>query len=133
MKNKLYLTKQGFYKEMAYGSDNDSSIKPFIDTETDKGLIDKVCKYLDSGIVIMECCGTTLDALNQDNGIAGVPSLLTDGVWVWPGDLSYYVKKYKIKLDDSFISTMKQNDFKIKIKQEAVVESSVFVDGIKLL
>lgn len=133
MKNKLNLIKQGFYKEMTYGSDNDSSIKPLINTEIDKELIDKVCRYLDSGIVIMECCGTTTDALNQDNGIAGVPSLLTDGVWVWPGDLSYYVKKYNIKLNNDFLATIMKNNFCITVDSEELLKNSIYIDDIKLL
>jgi hypothetical protein len=133
MKDKLYLVKQGFFKEMSYSEETDNSIKPFINTETDKVLIDKVCKYLDSGVVIMECCGTTIDALNESNGIAGVPSLLTDGVWVWPGDLSYYVKKYKIKLTDDFMSTLKQNNFNVNVNSEEILAKSIYVDGVKLL
>ena len=133
MKDKLYLVKQGFFKEMSYSEETDVSIKPFINTETDKVLIDKVCNYLDCGVVIMECCGTTIDALNESNGIAGVPSLLTDGVWVWPGDLSYYVRKYKIKLSDEFMLTLKQNNFNVNVNSEEILAKSIYVDGVKLL
>lgn len=133
MKNKLNLLKLGFYREMTYGSDNDVSIKDVLNTETNLELLNKVCQYLNSGAVIVECCGTTIDVINSDNGVAGVPSLLTDGVWVWPGDLSYYVKKYNIKLSDDFISTLKQNNFNINVKSEEILAKGIYVDGVKLL
>lgn len=133
MKNKINLKKQGFYKEMTYGSDNDSSIKDVMNIENDLILIEKICQYLNNGVVIVECCGTTIDAINSDNGVAGVPSLLTDGVWVWPGDLSYYVKQYNIKLTDDFVAMIKENNFNITIKKEDLFKNSIYIDGIKLL
>ena len=44
-----------------------------------------------------------------EKGIIGTPDSLTDGVWTWHADLSYYVDKYNLILDDSFLNHIKSN------------------------
>jgi hypothetical protein len=41
-------------------------------------------------------------------------SLLTDGVWLWPGVLRYYVAKYHLKLDPAFIDHARANHWEIR-------------------
>ncbi len=59
------------------------------------------------------CGGVIKDIINPDNGIVGCPDMLTDGEWLWPGDLAYYVKNYHLQLDREFIKTMKNNNWHI--------------------
>jgi hypothetical protein len=35
----------------------------------------------------------------------------TDGVWVWPGTLSFYVEKYRVELPPDFIERMAALDW----------------------
>ena len=49
-----------------------------------------------------------------DNGVAGCPDILTDGVWMWPGDLAYYVKKYHLELDKEFVQGMEDSGWHIR-------------------
>lgn len=109
----MKLKRQGFYKEMPYGNQSDPSIMQFI---RERGEIDedKIYQYLKKGIVLVACGGIVKDIINPDNGIAGCPSILTDGIWVWPGDLAYYVKRYHLELDKDFIQTMRDNSWHIK-------------------
>ena len=109
----MKLKRQGFYKEMPYGDQSDPSILQFI---RERGEIDedKIYQYLEKGIVLMACGGIVKDIINPDNGIAGCPDILTDGIWVWPGDLAYYVKRYHLELDKDFIQTMRDNSWHIK-------------------
>ncbi|MBD5394301.1 MAG: hypothetical protein HDR71_08510 [Lachnospiraceae bacterium] len=109
----MKLKRQGFYKEMPYGDQSDPSILQFI---RERGEIDedKIYQYLEKGIVLMACGGIVKDIINPDNGIAGCPDILTDGIWVWPGDLAYYVKRYHLELDKNFIQTMRDNNWHIK-------------------
>jgi hypothetical protein len=49
-----------------------------------------------------------LDADEPDAGPApptavGVSGVFTDGVWLWPGVLAYYVAKYHVRVDPEFI------------------------------
>ena len=109
----MKLKRQGFYKEMPYGNQNDPSILQFI---RERGEVDedKIYQYLEKGIVLMACGGIVKDIINPDNGIAGCPDILPDGIWVWPGDLAYYVKRYHLELDKDFIQTMRDNSWHIK-------------------
>lgn len=109
----MTLRRQGFYKEMPHGDESDPSIYEFID-KNEKSEIDNICKYLKGGRVLVSCGGITQDVINPQNGSAGCPDMLTDGIWLWPGDLAYYVKQYYLKLDDEFIQTMRDNHWYIK-------------------
>lgn len=109
----MKLKRQGFYKEMPHGDKNDPSILQFI---RDEGDLEEhnICQYLNEGIVVSACGGVVKDIINSNNGIAGCPNILTDGIWLWPGDLVNYVKKYHLKLDKNFIKSMRDNDWHIK-------------------
>lgn len=109
----MVLFKTGFYKEMPHGDAEDPSMRENLGVQIiDK---DKVCKYLDDGLVLMACGGTVKDVLSENDIAIGNPDLLTDGTWVWPGDLSYYVDHYNLKLDPSFVSFMEKQEYKVSV------------------
>lgn len=121
----MKLIRQGFYKEMPHGKKDDPSIFQFIKK---KGNDDeeKIVNYLKQGIVLVACGGVVNDIIKPDNGIAGCPDMMTDGTWLWPGDLPYYVKKYHITLEPEFIKTMQKNKW-------AVIDSSqIDFDNIEI-
>lgn len=124
----MNLLRQGYYREMPHGEETDPSIKDFINLE-DGANIDKICRYLEQGIVIITCAGTVDDVINPQNGIAGIPSMLTDGKWVWSGDLSYYVRNYMLKLDDEFLKSMRDNDWKVQITFEELNFDEISIEG----
>lgn len=109
----MKLKRQGFYKEMPHGNKNDLSILQFIREEGEVEE-DKIYQYLKEGIVLVSCGGIVKDVINSDKGIAGCPDILTDGYWLWPGDLAYYVKEYHLQLEKKFIKTMRDNNWHIK-------------------
>ena len=121
----------GFYKEMPHGRETDASIYDFIKGE-DPDKIDNICRYLKSGIEFIVTPGTTDDIIDQKNGIAGIPSIYTDGIWFWPGDLAYYVKNYGLKLPDEFVSTMEKSGWDVSVSPEELDCDDIEVDGIKL-
>lgn len=43
---------------------------------------------------------------------------MTDGIWVWPGELPYYVKKYHIQLEPEFIKTMQKNEWTVTVSSQ---------------
>lgn len=85
---------------MPHGDESDPSIYEFID-KNEKPESDNICNYLKAGSVLVAYGGVTQDIINPQNGSAGCPDILTDGIWLWPGDLVYYVKQYYLKLDDA--------------------------------
>ena len=45
------------------------------------------------------------DVIDSSKGTAGTPTVYTDGKWIWPGDLAYYVKNYHLELPQEFLSS----------------------------
>ncbi len=127
----MKLKSVGYFKEMPHGVNSKDSIYDYIKKEKTSD-IKKICAYLDAGIELIVSPGVVEDVINPERGTAGVTSTYTDGVWLWPGDLSYYVRNYKLKLPEEFIKTMQQNDWKVRIKIEDLDFSDIEVDGIKL-
>jgi hypothetical protein len=41
-------------------------------------------------------------------------SVLTDGVWLWPGVLAYYVARYHVQVDPQFIDHARANNWTIQ-------------------
>ncbi len=127
----MNLTSVGYFKEMLDGSPSDPSIKDYVNKGT-SSLIDKICAYLDNGVPLIVSPGTALDVIDEAKGVAGSPSILTDGKWAWSGVLSYYVKNYNLQLNDEFIETMIENGWKIPVCEKEFDYLDILLDGMSL-
>ena len=127
----MNLTTVGYFKEMSQGKSTDPSIHKMVN-RGDAKLIEKICAYLDKGAKIIVCPGVTRDLIDEAAGVAGTGSACTDGVWLWPDDLSYYVRKYNIFIPDAFLETMKGNNWKNPGGRLDLAKESISVDGIEL-
>jgi hypothetical protein len=121
----------GFYKEMPHGQKSSDSIYDFIKKEDPKKL-DKICGYLKSGLEFVVTPGMVEDVIHPEKGAAGVPSIYTDGEWFWPGDLAYYVKNYRLKLPDEFVSMMEKKGWRANVSMDELDCDDIEVDGVKI-
>ena len=126
------LIRQGYYREMPYAEDTDPSILESIGKANPED-IDNICAYLNAGIVLITCCGTSTDVIKPENGIAGTPSVMTDGTWVWPGDLSYYIKNYQLSLAPEFIADMRDHNWKVDLQEAELDYASIEIEGNRLV
>ena len=124
----MFITSVGYFREMLDGRPSDPYIREYVD-KGNYSIIDKVCEYLDSGLPLILSPGMVSDIIDEAKGSAGSPSILTDGKWAWSGVLSYYVKNYNLLLDNEFISTMMENDWKIPIRENELDYSTITLDG----
>ncbi|MBD5394294.1 MAG: hypothetical protein HDR71_08475 [Lachnospiraceae bacterium] len=83
---------------------------------------DKIIKYLEEGVIYCVSPGLTTDILGKSNEIIDSLKILTDGEWIWPSDLSYYVKKYHVKLNEKFILHMQNAYWTVPNRQEIKLE-----------
>ena len=113
---------------MLDGNPSNPSIRGYIN-KGENNSIESICAYFDDGLPLIVTPGVAVDIIDETKGIAGSPSILTDGEWAWSGVLSYYVRRYNLKLDSAFIKTMKENDWKIPIRKDELDYSSILLDG----
>ena len=127
----MNLKSIGFYREMSQGKETDPSIHDVV-KKGDSTLVEKICSYLSNGTTVIVSPGTTMDVIDETAGVAGTGSSCTDGIWLWPDDLSYYVKKYNIALPDDFINTMKVNKWNNPGGDIDLSNEDLTIDGIEL-
>lgn len=72
-------------------------------TPWDTDLQRKVVDYLDSGTVLTQFRGLTWCRFFCDKPMGSRE--LTDGTWVWPEDLSHYVRDHNVQLPMEFINS----------------------------
>ena len=118
---------------MPHADETDPSITEFLGNRINCSEKEKICNYLNSGIVLVACYGLSTDVINPKRGFSGCPSMLTDGIWVWPGDLAYYVSEYSLYLKDEFIDTMIANRWTISLNEKDIDYDNLLIEGKKLI
>ncbi|MFF3653449.1 hypothetical protein ACFYXV_33045 [Streptomyces sp. NPDC002181] len=68
-------------------------------------------EYLDSGYEILSFMGSANDVLGSDERILGGDNILTDGEWVWRGDLWFYVATYHVSLPGEFLRKVRSRRY----------------------
>ena len=65
-----------------------------------------LCLYLEKGATLVASPGIRRSFIDQKE-IAGSSSIRTDGLWIWPSTLPYYLRKAKPPLPDEFRKRVK--------------------------
>lgn len=96
----------GFFREFTHdGPSTDPSIHDAVRTHAlyDEG---GVAAYLESGAEIFTAMGADRDVVSGDEWVpAG--SLVTDGKWLWPGELVHYLRRYHVELPEEFLTDVR--------------------------
>jgi hypothetical protein len=97
----MSLREIGFFRELPHGDPDGASLHEFVGrAENSEDLV----RYLENGAVLAITGGAlAYDVLAAESPDICPLAILTDGVWVWPSDLAYYVQNYRVKLDDDFV------------------------------
>lgn len=98
----MKLRKLGFYCELKHGDPNGPSLKNAVRSSVTYHK-DDVVNYLRYAPVLIASPGVVCDVLDSTCPIICAPNIHTDGLWVWPEDLAYYVNKYNVELPDEFL------------------------------
>ena len=98
------LQRTGFFREMPHGEPTDPSLAE-ARNPTASPHEDRIAGYLEAGRVYLASPGVTHDVLDPGTAI-GPPRLVTDGRFVWPGELAHYVRRYHVRLDGAIIEHM---------------------------
>lgn len=107
------LIKLGFFRELEHGDTSGASLgESRADTSSPDE--DRVATYLDAGHLYMASPKMVEDWLADDPDVMiGPAHILTDGTYVWPADLPYYLRKYHVCLPKHFLMHLARNNFQI--------------------
>ncbi|WP_428267917.1 hypothetical protein [Haliangium sp.] len=106
------LIRVGFYRELDHGDGDDPSLEA-LQAEQAAPDEDRMLAYLDAGHLYIASPGIVEDVLADRETWIGPAHLLTDGTYVWPADLVYYLRTYHVRLPTSFWVHARRNDFQI--------------------
>ncbi len=98
----MRLKEVGFFAELGEGSKPGPSLRESVRDRREKDER-KLIAYLKKGVFLFACPELGRDVLDESARLTLIPHILTDGVWVWRGDLRYYVKKYHVELPEDFL------------------------------
>lgn len=105
----LSMQKLGFWKERGYA--DGTSIFDLI--EKNNNVLPKVIDYLSKGHLIAFSLGTVSCLVNEEDGIIGSNSILSDGKWFWTKEVKHYYENHGLEIPEEFIANVKKNNFKV--------------------
>jgi hypothetical protein len=125
------LNRAGFFAELRHGGPGGPSL---VQARQNAAHPDeqRILGYLRDGSMLV-IAGVGLDDFfdSAKKGIAPL-KILTDGEWLWPGDLAYYVREYHVALPAEFIEHMRKNGWRppaLSQQERAAVKAEVDAGG----
>jgi hypothetical protein len=105
------LVRVGFFREMRHAEPGDPALIAARrdDAQPDE---DAIAAYLDAGHVMVASPGTTKDIFDPAKR-TGPPHYMTDGRYLWPGDVAHYVRTYHVALPADFLDHMRMNGWRV--------------------
>jgi hypothetical protein len=87
------------------------SIQDFIDPSWHYAELDRLTSYLAVAPLIATTSRLSIPwAIEPGDGRSTI-SYRSDGIWLWLDDLDYYVTRHQLRLPDSFIIHIEQNNY----------------------
>ena len=80
-------------------------------------------KYLEQGVTILASPVWVNDMLDPGEKKICQYATLTDGLWVWPKSLSYYLRKYHIALPEDFLTHMASRNWAVPRIDDSELDS----------
>jgi hypothetical protein len=92
----------GFFRELPHGRPDGPSLRSSMRDAGDPNEGD-LTSYLSAGATLATTGRMTKDVLVDDSTPVAPLATLTDGVWIWPAYLAYYVRRYHVRVPDDFV------------------------------
>jgi hypothetical protein len=102
----------GFFKELEHGDPDGPSIRDLMQDEPQPHERE-MADYLAKGVPVFGGSGVFRDVISGANRVIGAFQLLTDGEWVWPSDLAYYVRTYHVVIPPELAEHMQRNGWRV--------------------
>jgi hypothetical protein len=107
----MALIEVGFFRELRHGRPDGPSIRDC--AEPDEGPDEMaIVRYLEAGATLAATGSMVDDCLDGAKKAVAPLEIATDGRWVWPRDLAYYVGEYHVRLPPDFVEHMRARGWK---------------------
>jgi hypothetical protein len=100
----------GFFRELPYGDQDGPSLAALV-SQTPQPNEAEIVSYLRAGICLAACGAENADIFAPERRLPSM-GVLTDGVWVWPSDMAYYVEVYHCPIPAGFLLHMMSTDWR---------------------
>ena len=100
------LINVGFFSDLAYGDPEEPALSSLVQPAAEPWEADAVA-YLSGGVVIAATMMVTFDEIDPARAPIGGLKFRTDGTFVWPSDLAYYLEHYHPVLPHDFVEHMR--------------------------
>jgi len=124
----MALRRAGFFRELRHGDPVGPSL---LEQRGGIAAADsaRVARYLSGGSVLATTGRFVDDWLEPSNASIAPLNVRTDGAWVWPGDLQFYVERYGVALPEEFLQHMAVHEWcarELTQDELLVAEESMF-------
>lgn len=101
----MNISRAGFFRELPHGLPDGESLREAVSPTANgpQGQEEKLLNYLWGNTVLAATASLVDDVLNPDAKAVAPLEIVTDGAWVWPRDLGYYVEKYHVNVPLPFV------------------------------
>ncbi|PRX46540.1 hypothetical protein B0I33_107117 [Prauserella shujinwangii] len=86
---------------------------------------DRVLGYLEGAPVVLAARGFGDDVFDPDRPASVPLTFRTDGTWVWPGAVAYYLREHELAPDPDLLSHIRALDFRLPEVDEPIRELAV--------
>jgi hypothetical protein len=110
----------GFFRELPHGDPEGPSL-----LEARRGTRDDeaaIVRYLAESPVLAVSGSAVYDVIDPQHPVAGRNAVRTDGAWIWPDDLAYYVANYHVELPAEFIEDGTRAQWAVRDLTQAELE-----------
>jgi hypothetical protein len=105
------LREVGFYRELRHGHPNGPTLTDAVRSGSHPYEREMV-RYLTAAATLAAAAGPLVDdVLDPTNEGVAPLEIATDGIWVWPRDLAYYLQTYHVELPGEFLAHMRQHNW----------------------
>jgi hypothetical protein len=101
----------GFFRELRHGRVDGPSLAESRQSSADPDE-QRILGYLADGTTLAATGKAVDDVLDDGKKAVATLKIVTDGAWLWPGDLPYYIAQYHVSLPPDFTDQMRANSWK---------------------
>ena len=107
----MIIGRAGFFRELPHGLPGGDSLREAVASGGSGYDEEKLLRYLHGNTVLAATASMVDDVLDPRWRAVAPLEIVTDGAWVWPRDLAYYVEQYHVAVPLQFVLQIELHDW----------------------